>query len=135
MPSGVYPRTEEHNRKIGEANRRRSEESRQKMSEALRGKKNAYKHGYSGSPAYNSYYHMIARCEDPNAAHYDKYGGRGIKVCDRWRQGFLSFLLDMGERPPGKVIHRKDGDGDYEPGNCLWISKRRHGLFHGRGRR
>jgi len=67
---------------------------------------------------------MICRCENPNATSYDSYGGRGIKVCDRWRDSFEAFLADMGRKPtPQHSIDRKDNDGNYEPDNCRWATK------------
>lgn len=64
---------------------------------------------------------MIRRCTDPKDSHYPRWGGRGITVCDRWRQ-FPNFLADMGERPPGMTLERKDNDRGYEPDNCEWAS-------------
>lgn len=74
------------------------------------------------SPTYHSWAGMIARCEDPNHVSFPRYGGRGIKVCDRWKgeNGFINFLADMGERPEDRTISRKGNDGHYEPDNCEW---------------
>jgi hypothetical protein len=65
---------------------------------------------------------MTHRCLNPKNHAYEDYGGRGIKVCERWqgRQGFLNFLDDMGRRPEGKTLDRKNVMGNYEPGNCQW---------------
>jgi hypothetical protein len=64
---------------------------------------------------------MKLRCNNPDAVNYADYGGRGIRVCERW-QKFVNFLSDMGERPPGKTLDRRENDGNYEPGNCRWVT-------------
>lgn len=76
-----------------------------------------------GSPEYISYTSMITRCTNPNRESYKNYGGRGIKICERWRSSYTSFLEDMGRRPEPKEefsLERKDVDGDYSPENCVW---------------
>lgn len=74
-----------------------------------------------GSREYHCYSGMKARCGNPNIPHYHRYGGRGIQVCDRWKQGFIFFLEDMGRCPsPNHSIERRDNDGNYEPLNCYW---------------
>ena len=76
------------------------------------------------SPTYNSWDNMIGRCYRSSQPDYDSYGGRGITVCQRWRDSFHNFLSDMGERPNGKTIDRQNVNGNYEPGNCVWSSSK-----------
>lgn len=86
----------------------------------------------SKDPTYLSWEAMHARCSNPKNVKFHRYGGRGIRVCERWST-FENFLQDMGERPQGKTLDRyPHSDGNYEPGNCRWATPKEQADRKGR---
>ncbi len=82
------------------------------------------KHGAVHRRTYNSWRAMIDRCTNSNHGCWPRYGERGIAVCQSWRGDYGAFLADMGPRPAGMTLDRKNNDGNYEPSNCRWATTR-----------
>ena len=80
-------------------------------------------HGMSHTPEYRAWDNARDRCRNPKNRKYPIYGGRGIQFCERWISSFQNFIGDMGNRPSSKhSLERTNGNGNYEPGNCVWAT-------------
>ena len=80
--------------------------------------------GHKRTREYRSWASAKDRCFSPNNEKYPIYGGRGITMCAEWRNDYQAFLRDMGRCPPGLTLDRKDTNGNYEPGNCRWATRK-----------
>jgi len=80
-------------------------------------------HGMSRTPEYRIWNAMLQRCSNPKQTTFERYGAKGVKVCERWTS-FENFIEDMGRRPSKRhqIDRFPDNDGDYEPGNCRWAT-------------
>lgn len=123
-------RRTEHNCEATDCNRRAvsiayctKHEARHKKYGDANYKKGSHHH-LTGTPEHKAWVQMRYRCNTPTCRHYKNYGGRGIKVCERWNL-FENFIVDMGKRPTSThSIDRINNDGNYEPANCRWATKR-----------
>ena len=81
----------------------------------------------SGTQEYNIWRAMIQRCYYKKSLRFNHYGGRGIIVCESWKKSFTAFFKDMGLKPfPKAQLDRRNNDGNYEPGNCRWVTAKQN---------
>lgn len=97
---------------------------RENLAERNRGNDYGVTHGMSYTKTYMSWQAAKARCSNPHDKYWHRYGGANppVKVCPRWRNSFEAFLEDLGERPEGTTLGRFGDVGNYEPGNCAWMT-------------
>lgn len=94
------------------------------LEDSLGAVRSAESHGMTKTKAYRAWIDMRNRCYKISSPRFPVYGGRGIRVCERWKHSFNNFYKDMGEPPNGTSIERLDNDGDYGPDNCVWATWR-----------
>jgi hypothetical protein len=90
--------------------------------------------GHPASPEYTAWHSMKQRCQNPRNDKTHLYGGKGVQVCQEWSDNFIAFLEDMGPRPPGSTLERRNSNGHYEPGNCVWATYAEQNRNHSRNR-